>query len=144
MKKKIDYFNKTKIAYEYMCKDLCNEYGINQTCFDILMFLGNNPEYKYASDIVDVRKIKANLVSINVDKLVNEGFLIKEAVKEDKRKTKLVCTLKANEFVKKGRKVQRKFHDLMFKEIDEETKETFFKTLEKIENNVEEIFKETR
>ena len=43
------------------------------------MFLANNPEYTTARDIVEVRKIKANLVSINVDKLVGEGYLRREA-----------------------------------------------------------------
>ncbi len=38
------------------------------------MFLANNSEYKTARDIVEIRKIKANLVSVNVDKLVNEGY----------------------------------------------------------------------
>ena len=41
-----------------------------QTAFDILMFLANNPEYKTARDIVEIRKIKANLVSVNVDRCV--------------------------------------------------------------------------
>ena len=33
------------------------------------MFLYNNPEYKTARDIVEIRNIKANLVSVNVEKL---------------------------------------------------------------------------
>ena len=39
------------------------------------LFLANNPDYKTARDIVEVRHIKANLVSMNVDKLVQEGYL---------------------------------------------------------------------
>ena len=56
------------------------------------MFLANNPEYKTARDIVEIRKIKANLVSVNVDKLVNEGYLERKPVENDRRKTELVCT----------------------------------------------------
>ncbi len=63
-----------------------------QTAFHILMFLGNNLQYQTARDIVKVRNIKANLVSINVDKLVKEGYLKREAIEGDRRKTKLVCT----------------------------------------------------
>lgn len=40
-----------------------------------------------ASDIVEVRKLKANLVSVNVDRLVQEGYLRREAVAGDRRKT---------------------------------------------------------
>ena len=57
-------------AYRIACKPVCKEFGLPQTAFDILMFLGNNPEYKTASDIVEIRKIKANLVSMHVDRLV--------------------------------------------------------------------------
>lgn len=54
---------------------LCQQLKLPQTAFDILMFFGNNPEYHTASDVVEIRRIKANLVSVNVDKLVCEGYL---------------------------------------------------------------------
>ena len=41
-----------------------------------------------------MKKIKANLVSVNVDKLVNEGYLERKPVENDRRKTELVCTKK--------------------------------------------------
>ena len=65
--------------------------------FDILLFLVNNPEYKTASDIVEYRGIKANLISVNVDKLVRDRYLKKKNVKSDRRKTMLICTDKAQE-----------------------------------------------
>ena len=68
----IEFPNKMAHAYSVMCKPLCQEMKLPQTAFDILMFLSNNPQYKTARDIVEVRKIKANLVSINVDKLVKD------------------------------------------------------------------------
>ena len=36
---------------------------------------------------MEVRKRKANLVSVNVDRLVQEGYLRREAVEGDRRKT---------------------------------------------------------
>lgn len=44
------------------------------------MFLGNNLKYKNARDIVEIRHIKANLVSVNVKRLVQEGYLTRQAV----------------------------------------------------------------
>ena len=64
---------KTAQAYNAMCKPLCQELKLPQTAFDILMFLANNPDCTTARDIVEIRKIKANLVSVNVDRLVQEG-----------------------------------------------------------------------
>ena len=66
---------KTAQAYSAMCKPLCQELKLPQTAFDILMFLANNPDCTTARDIVEIRKIKANLVSVNVDRLVQEGYL---------------------------------------------------------------------
>lgn len=62
----IDFPKKLATAYNAVCKPLCRELNIPQTAFDILMFLANNPDYSTAGDIVNIRKIKANLVSVNV------------------------------------------------------------------------------
>ena len=75
MKFNFEFAEKISRTYSDECRPLCHELKLPQTAFDILMFLANNPEYKTARDIVEIRKIKANLVSVNVDKLVNEGYL---------------------------------------------------------------------
>ena len=54
----IDFARKLELAYHQQCKDLCNEFHLKQTGFDILMFLGNNPQYKYAKDIVEIKRFK--------------------------------------------------------------------------------------
>ena len=69
----IEFGRKTSAAYAALCKPLCQKLHLPQTAFDILMFLANNPGYQTASDVVEVRKLKANLVSVNVDRLVQEG-----------------------------------------------------------------------
>ena len=110
----IEFPNKMAHAYSVICKPLCQEMKLPQTAFDILMFLSNNPQYKTARDIVEVRKIKANLVSINVDKLVKEGYLERREVAGDRRKTELVCTSQADSIIEKGRLVQKDFKDILF------------------------------
>ena len=75
----IEFGRKTAAAYAALCKPLCQKLHLTQTAFDILMFLANNPGYQTASDVVEMRKLKANLVSVNVDRLVQEGYLVREA-----------------------------------------------------------------
>ena len=88
----IEFVQKFNLAYNTMCKPLCQQLKLPQTAFDILMFFGNNPEYRTASDVVEIRKIKANLVSVNVDKLVREGYLERREAPDDRRKTLLfIC-----------------------------------------------------
>lgn len=135
----IEFPNKMAHAYSVMCKPLCQEIKLPQTAFDILMFLSNNPQYKTARDIVEVRKIKANLVSINVDKLVKEGHLERKEVAGDRRKTELVSTSKADFIIEKGRLVQKDFKDTLFNNMDNSMKEILFKGMEIMENNLDRI-----
>lgn len=138
----IEFPNKMAHAYSVMCKPLCQEMKLPQTAFDILMFLSNNPQYKTARDIVEVRKIKANLVSINVDKLVKEGYLERREVTGDRRKTELVCTSQADFIIEKGRLVQKTFKDTLFNNMDDSMKEILFKGIEIMEDNLDRILED--
>lgn len=138
----IEFPNKMVHAYSVMCKPLCQEIKLPQTAFDILMFLSNNPQYKTARDIVEVRKIKANLVSINVDKLVKEGYLERREVAGDRRKTELVCTSQADSIIEKGRIVQKDFKDTLFNSMDDSMKEILFKGMEIMEDNLDRILED--
>ena len=73
MNPSLDFAQKLSQAYSSACKPLCVSLGLPQTAFDILLFLANNPRYTTARDITEVRKIKANLVSVNVSRLVADG-----------------------------------------------------------------------
>ncbi|MCI6090471.1 MAG: MarR family transcriptional regulator [Solobacterium sp.] len=142
MESQIAFLNKYGRAYVTYCKSICREYDINQTEFDILMFFGNNPEYDCAKDIVDVRKIKANLVSINVDKLVNDGYLERKLMLNDRRKYRLVLTKQGKALVKKGKEVQDSFFELLFNSVSAKDRSAFNKVLELIDNNLERILKD--
>ena len=142
MESQIAFLNKYGRAYVSYCKSICREYDINQTEFDILMFFGNNPDYDCAKDIVDVRKIKANLVSINVDKLVNDGYLERKLMLNDRRKYRLVLTKQGKALVKKGKEVQDSFFELLFNSVSAKDRSAFNKVLELIDNNLERILKD--
>ena len=128
-------------AYSARCKPLCKEIGMPQTAFDILMFLANNPEFKTARDIVECRYIKANLVSVNVESLVREGYLTRETSPGDRRKIRLVCTEKAGPVVERGRRLQSQFVEEMFKNVDVRRREVFFQVLCTLEDNLKEMQK---
>ena len=132
----ISFADKISRAYTRSCKALCHELDIPQTAFDILMFLANHPEYKSARDIVEIRRIKANLVSINVDRLVQEELLVRREVAHDRRKVELELTEKAAPIVERGRTVQKQFIDTMLQGIDETTLEAFRAALMQMEENI--------
>ena len=142
MNPSMEFAIKTSQAYSAVCKPLCQELRLPQTAFDILMFLANNPDCKTASDVVEFRRIKANLVSVNVDKLVQEGYLERRPVADDRRKTQLLCTARAQPVIERGRALQEAFFDRLLSNTDEATRKAFFATLDIMRQNLDEMLKE--
>lgn len=137
----IEFAHKMSLAYSATCKTLCRELKLPQTAFDILMFLANNPDYKTASDIVEVRKIKANLVSVNVEKLVRDGYLERKAVEGDRRKVELICTKKAEPVIENEKKLQQDFVEQILSGVDEEKRKKMAEILNQMEKNLDEMLK---
>ena len=133
---------KTAQAYSAMCKPLCQELKLPQTAFDILMFLANNPDCTTARDIVEFRKIKANLVSVNVDRLVQEGYLLRQPAPGDRRKCRLVCTEKAGPVVQQGRELQETFFRRLARGLEPEDLAAFRRCLEGFRRNLSQMTQE--
>ena len=138
MKFNFEFAEKISRTYSDECRPLCHELKLPQTAFDILMFLANNPEYKTARDIVEIRKIKANLVSVNVDKLVNEGYLERKPVENDIFHD---YHLHTGTVIERGRRIQQQFTANLFAGIDEEQKKQLTIVMEQLENNMDEIIR---
>lgn len=135
----LELLRKFPLAYTAVCKPLCQTLNLPQTALDILLFLANNPAYSTAADIVEIRKIKANLVSVNVDKLVRDGYLTREAVPGDRRKTRLLCTEKAQPIIRQGRQLQSAFLQRLFAHTDQQMREAFLKTVSIMNDNLNEL-----
>ena len=123
--------------YENLCQPVCKECGIPQTAFDIVMFLANNPEYYTAKDICKIRGIKPNLVSFHVEKLVQAGYLQREAVPGDRRRVKLLLTEKSRNVVKQGRAVQQSYREILTANISPSDMEAFGRCMDTMRQNIE-------
>ena len=88
---------------------------------------------------MEIRRLKANLVSVNVEKLVQEGYLTRCAVAGDRRKTELLCTEKAVPILARGRQLQKNFSESLFAGMDEARREAFAAALAEIESNLDAI-----
>lgn len=139
MNMSMEFSRKLALAYTAVCKPLCQTLKLPQTAFDILLFLANNPAYQTAADIVEVRKIKANLVSVNVDKLVRDGYLTREPIPGDRRKTRLLCTEKAQPVIMQGRQLQSAFLQRLFAHTDQQMQDAFLKTISIMDKNLNEL-----
>ena len=98
-------------AYHTAIAPLCASTGLPPAAADILLFLANNPGCETAGEICRMRGMKPALVSFHIDRLVDEGYLLRQPVPGDRRKTALVLTAQAQPIVAEGRELQRAFAD---------------------------------
>ncbi len=133
----LSFTNRMEGAYEAMCHPLLCEFEISKTSFDILMFLSNNPDRYTAKEISTTKNIKANVVSLHVDKLVKDGFLLRQSVEGDRRKIRLICTEKAQPIIDQGRRMQKDFFGCLMDGLTEEELEGFKHCFQVISKNAD-------
>ncbi len=126
-------------AYETACRPICHKMKLSQTAFDILMFLAANPGYNTAKDICRMRGVRPNMVSFNVERLVEEGYLVRQTVPGDRRKIRLLCTKKAQEIVEEGRQTASRFYDTILEGMTEEEIARFEQDITLICRNAEKL-----
>ena len=128
-------------AYHAVLQPICKDTGLPPMAVDILMFIANNPENATARDVCRCRGLKAGIVSVHIDRLVNEGLLSRQAVPGDRRKTQLVCTDSANSIIERGRELQRSFAQKLLVGMSDTDIEVFHNCLTVLSGNIEEIRK---
>lgn len=137
----VELTKKFMAAYKAAQKKVCKAWNVPEVSLDILLFLANNPEYTTARDIVEVRSIKANLVSQHVDRMVREGYLCRKEVQGDRRKRDLSLTEKAMPIIEAGRRMQTDFFETLFHGISEGEKRAFFETMDIMSRNMDKILR---
>ena len=128
-------------AYHTALQPICKKTGLPPMAADILMFVANNPQNGTAKDICRCRGFKSGIVSVHVDRLVNEGLLLRKSVAGDRRKTRLVCTDTAGDIIKKGRELQKSFAERLLIGLSDEDIAVFRNCLAVIGENIEKIRK---
>lgn len=137
----VELTKKFMAAYKAAQKKVCKAWNVPEVSLDILLFLANNPEYTTARDIVEVRSIKANLVSQHVERMVREGYLCRKEVQGDRRKRDLSLTEKAMPIIEAGRRMQTDFFETLFHGVSEGEKRAFFETMDIMSRNMDKILK---
>ncbi len=122
--------------YNHMFDDLIKKENMTQIEIDILAFLHNNPEYKHAQDIVNIRGISKAHASIAIDKLVHKGYIQRIPDNENRRTNNLYITDQATEIINKIVDIQHSYNSIAFKDIDAHEKEILNQILRKIYKNL--------
>ena len=130
---------KLQHSYETKCCPVIKKYGINQSDFDVMMFLGNNPEHNTAKDICQIRDIKSGIVSVTVERLCQMGMLERLPDASDRRIQRLVLTQKTHDIVQDGRKIQKNYVKELFRDIDPDKLKIYQEIVQQITHNAERI-----
>lgn len=138
----LELVDKITGSYALICKPVIDEFNLQKIDFDIIMFLTNNPDYYTAKDISKMKKIKPNVVSLHVDKLVGSGYLERQIIEGDRRKIRLVCTDKASDIIKKGHIAQHKFYQALNVGLTDADRDAFKHYLDILVNNANNVEKE--
>ena len=131
-------------AYHAVMQPLCTEAKLPPVALDIILYLANNPSYNTAKDICRMRGHKPGIVSVHVERLVNDGLLERREMPGDRRQTRLVCTEQAQALIERGRQVQWQFGRRLLEGIPEEDLATMRRCLERMDGNLNGICKEKR
>lgn len=126
-------------TYHTVLQPLCRESGLPPMAVDILLFVANNSDHATARDICQCRGFKPAIVSVHIDRLVGEGLLERQAVPGDRRKTRLVCTDRAEPIVQKGRQIQQGFARKITDGISREDFQAFHRAMNQLDRNIQEI-----
>ena len=110
-----------------------------QMAFDILIFLSVNPERCTARDINRHHGFKENILSVNINKLVSEGYLERQSVEGDRRKVRLALTEKAQPIITRGNRALEEFNRLIQEGITPEELAVFNKCLRVAGENARKI-----
>ena len=133
----LEFSQKLYQAYQLACHPLCQAYHLPQTALDILLFLANNPEYHTARDIVEIRKLKANLVSVNIARLVEDGYLTRSPIPGDRRKVNLSLTEQAMPVAAQGQALQQSCFAALVQGVSLEDQATFHHVLDAMAQNLD-------
>lgn len=129
-------------GYAAAMQPLCRREGLAPNGVDNLLFLANNPGLDTARDICTYRGLKPGIVSFHVEKLVQEGYLLRQPAPEDRRKCRLVCTRRAEPVVQRGRQVQEAFFRRMTAGLDPQDLAAFRRCLEGFQRNLSQMTQE--
>ena len=128
-------------AYHTALAPLCREAALPPLAMDILIFFANNPGMDTAMDVCRCRGWKPGIVSVHIDRLVNEGLLERRADPSDRRKTRLVCTAAAQPIIEKGLECQRRFGARLTVGMTAEDIEAFRRCIAIFDANIADIRK---
>mgnify|MGYP004530348043 FL=1 len=132
----LTFWKKFVHVYEVFCSSACKKHQMNQNSYDLILFLSNNPALNTAKDICEIRGVKKGIISVTIDRLVSEGYLLRENDPNDRRIQRLFLTKKSDPIVADGRLMQKQYFAAITAGLSEEELDLFETVTKKMKQNI--------
>lgn len=109
--------------------------GLSKPEADVLLFLGNHPQYHTAKDIVENRGFSKAYISKAADSLLKKELLDIKVNNKDRRFQQLYVTEKAKESIEQLQQMQQIFINQLTEGIPQEELEIYMKVMEQFSKN---------
>lgn len=95
-------------------RPICEDHGLTQMEYDILMFLHDHPEMDTAADIISSRRLTKSHVSAALKLLRAKGLVRRQEIEARRRNIHIHLTEKAAAIVDAGKQAQEAFLSQLF------------------------------
>lgn len=112
--------NRAIKLYEFLLREVSEEYGLSLVEADIISFLQHNPGLDTAADIAEFKMLTKGCVSKAVDSLMNKQLLTRRKDEKDRRKMHLYLTDSAKPVTEQIEKIHEELRVVMFDGFTEE------------------------
>lgn len=130
---------KSYAVYDKYCQKVTQDWGINSTSFQVLMFLANSPEANTARDVCIHRGLKTGIVSVSIEHLVEKGLVERRIDPQDRRIQRLYLTERAKDLVDSGNAIQLHFYNTLKAGLTEEEFNTYYELTKKIQDIIDDM-----
>lgn len=124
-----------KRRYSHEMADSLARWELTCMEMDVILFLGNNPGYDTATDMVQLCQLTKSHVSKAVDSLTERGLIIQERDQRNRRRVHLKMTPEAAPILEAGQAAQTRFVEALTRGLTDENKETMKRILETMARN---------
>ena len=131
-----------KRLYDHEMAPIMERYGLTRMELDVLLFLGNNPGFDTAAQIVQAQMMTKSHVSKAVDHLTEQALITQTRDETNRRRIHLRLTDAAAPIFEEGQQAQSRITAKMMAGVTPEENEIMCKVINQINQNVSAVLEE--
>jgi len=122
------------VIVHHLKKDFVNfvsQYDVTEMEAKFIFFIGD--EHNKTADLIERFKKHKSTIRQKTRSLEKKGYITVQNSKEDKRERIVVLTKKGKEFYTEMKKIEKKYHNKVFKNFSKKDKDSLRELLQKLE-----------